>query len=152
VIFYHQRLFGAILCLAQHPAPPSPCLQRNTLLSARMANECRKFFPASQFLRKADNKCFGVCVVNYSLFSSFQKEQSSWMPLRRRKKLQVISLVTNITVQPTKYVYIKSTTVYVPSSELGLSQLLSRQLVCPSPQNRGGAHSPAGDGLGESQF
>ncbi len=26
------------------------------------------------------------------MFSSFQKEQSSWMPLRRRKKLQVISL------------------------------------------------------------
>ena len=53
----------------------------------------------------------------------------------------------------TKYVYIRSTTVYVPSSELGLSQPLSRQRVCPSPQNRGGrAHSPAGEGLGESQF
>jgi hypothetical protein len=38
----------------------------------------------------------------------------------------------------TKYVYTKSTTVYVPSSELGLSQPLSRQQVCPSPQNRGG--------------
>jgi hypothetical protein len=52
-----------------------------------------------------------------------------------------------------KYAYIKSTTVYVPSSELGLSQPLSRQQVCPFPQNRGGAHSPAGEGLGEeSQF
>jgi hypothetical protein len=52
-------------------------------------------------------------------------------------------------LQPTKYVYIKSTTVYVPSSELGLSQPLSRQRVCPSPQNRGGGvHSPAGEGLG----
>jgi hypothetical protein len=52
------------------------------------------------------------------------------------------------------FVYIRSTTVYVPSSELGLSQPLSRQRVCPSPQNRGegGAHSPAGAGLGESQF
>jgi hypothetical protein len=30
----------------------------------------------------------------------------------------------------------------------------SRQRVCPSPQNRGGggAHSPAGEGLGESKF
>jgi hypothetical protein len=37
-----------------------------------------------------------------------------------------------------KYVYIKSTTLYVPSSELELSQPLSRQRVCPSPQNRGG--------------
>jgi hypothetical protein len=47
----------------------------------------------------------------------------------------------------------KSTTVYVPSSELGLSHPLSRQRVCPSPRSqRGGAHSPAGEGLGESQF
>jgi len=52
----------------------------------------------------------------------------------------------------TKYIYIKNTTVYVPSSELGLSQPLSRQRVCPSSQNRVGAHSPAGEGLGESQF
>ncbi len=51
---------------------------------------------------------------------------------------------------PTMYIYIKSTTVYVPSSELGLSHPLSRQRVCPSP-GRGG-HSPAGEGLGESQF
>jgi hypothetical protein len=46
------------------------------------------------------------------------------------------------------------TTVYVPSSELGLSHPLSRQRVCPSPRNQrgGGAHSLAGEGLGESQF
>ncbi len=36
-----------------------------------------------------------------------------------------------------KYLYIKIITVYVPSSELGLSQPLSRKLVCPYPQNRG---------------
>ncbi len=44
-------------------------------------------------------------------------------------------------------VYIKSTTVYVPSSELELSQPLSQQ-VCPSPQNRGGGggHTPRGVG------
>jgi hypothetical protein len=42
----------------------------------------------------------------------------------------------------TKYVYIKSTTVFIPSSELGLSQPLSRQRMCPSPQNRGeGGHT-----------
>jgi hypothetical protein len=36
----------------------------------------------------------------------------------------------------------KESTVYVPSSELGLSQPLSRQRVCPSPQNRGwGKHT-----------
>jgi hypothetical protein len=37
----------------------------------------------------------------------------------------------------TKSIYLKSTTVYVPSSELGLSHLLSRL---------------QGEGLGESQF
>ncbi len=44
----------------------------------------------------------------------------------------------------------------VPSLELGLSHPLSRQRVwlCPSPRNQrvGGAHSPAGEGLGDSQF
>jgi hypothetical protein len=39
------------------------------------------------------------------------------------------------------YICIKSTTVYVPSSELGLSQPLSRQRVCPSPPNRGVGHT-----------
>ncbi len=39
------------------------------------------------------------------------------------------------TVFRTKYIDIKSTTVYVPSLELGLSHTLSRQRVCPSPRN-----------------
>ncbi len=69
-----------------------------------------------------------------------------------------VDLWRKYTPLSTKYIYIKSTTVYVPLSELGLSQSqpLSRHLVCPSasPQKRGGgsAHSPAGAGLGESQF
>ncbi len=37
-----------------------------------------------------------------------------------------------------RIVYIKSTTVYVPSSELGLSQPLLRQRVCPSSIKGGG--------------
>jgi hypothetical protein len=41
----------------------------------------------------------------------------------------------------TKYIYTvpyrtHSTTVYVPSSELGLPHLLSRKRVCPSPRNQ----------------
>ncbi len=53
----------------------------------------------------------------------------------------------------TKYIYIKSTTVYFPSLELGLFHPLSRQRVCQSPRNQsGGAYSPAGEGLGESLF
>ncbi len=34
--------------------------------------------------------------------------------------------------------------MYVPSSELGLSQPLSRQRVFPSPQNRGEGHTRQG--------
>jgi hypothetical protein len=53
----------------------------------------------------------------------------------------------------TKYIYLQSTTVYVPSSELGLSHPLSRQRACPSLRTGGGgSFSPAGEGLGESQF
>ncbi len=71
-----------------------------------------------------------------------------------RHRLRIVSRGYSYGIaQGTKYVYIKSTIVYVPSSELGLSQPLSRQRVCPSPQNRWrGANSPAGEGLGESQF
>jgi hypothetical protein len=65
--------------------------------------------------------------------------------------LPVLSLVAFLYLYPTNsqstYSYIKSTTVYVHSSELGLSQPLSRQRVCPSPHNRGGG-APAGEGLG----
>jgi hypothetical protein len=42
--------------------------------------------------------------------------------------------------------------MYVPSSELGLSQPLPRQRVCPSPPEPGREPLPAGEGLGESQF
>ncbi len=41
----------------------------------------------------------------------------------------------------------ESATVYVPPSELGLSPA-----SWPFPPERGGAHSPAGEGLVESQF
>ncbi len=57
-------------------------------------------------------------------------------------------------LQPTKYLYIKSTK-YVPSPELGLSHPLSCQRVCPSPRNqRGGEGSTlaCGWGVGGSQF
>jgi hypothetical protein len=53
----------------------------------------------------------------------------------------------------TKYVYIKSTTVYVPSSELDSPNLSLAGECAPPPGTKGrGAHSPAGDGLGEPQF
>jgi hypothetical protein len=58
-------------------------------------------------------------------------------------------------LQRTKYLYIQSTTVYVPSSELELSHPLSPASVPlpPPPQyQRGRAQSPVGEGLGESQF
>jgi hypothetical protein len=68
-----------------------------------------------------------------------------WNPLDNRDNGAMVFCRDKIGqyVKHTKYVYIKSTTVYVPSSELGLSQPLSRQRVCPSPQNRvwGGGHT-----------
>ncbi len=48
----------------------------------------------------------------------------------------------------TQYMYIKSTTVYVPSPELGLSHRLSRQRVCPSPQNQRRGALACGLGVG----
>jgi len=53
----------------------------------------------------------------------------------------------------TKYIYLQSTTVYVPSSELqGLSPPLSRQRVCPSHRNQrgGGGHTRLWDRGGGS--
>jgi len=44
-------------------------------------------------------------------------------------------------VRTTKYLYLQSTTVHVPSSELGLPQPLSRKRVCPPPRTKEwGAH------------
>jgi hypothetical protein len=48
-------------------------------------------------------------------------------------------------------IYIKHHSI-CPSSELGLPQPLSRQRVCPSPPPQTIPYSPAGEGLGESQF
>ncbi len=45
----------------------------------------------------------------------------------------------------TKYIYTKSTTVSVPSSELGPPPPLPQTSV--SPRNQGGTHSPAGEGV-----
>ncbi len=43
--------------------------------------------------------------------------------------------------------------MYVPSSEYRLSRPLSLKRVCPPPRNqRVGAHSPAGEGVGEFKF
>ncbi len=39
---------------------------------------------------------------------------------------QIFTVLKAVIALPTKYVYIKRTTEYVPSSELGLSQPLSR--------------------------
>jgi hypothetical protein len=50
-------------------------------------------------------------------------------------------------------IYKEYHSVYVPSLELGLSHPHSRQRDAPPPRTKGrGAHSPAGEGLGESQF
>ncbi len=52
------------------------------------------------------------------------------------------------------HLYIKSTTSLCPLVGFGKPQPLSRMRVCPSPPEPkvGGAHSPASEGVGESQF
>ncbi len=53
----------------------------------------------------------------------------------------------------TKYVHIKSTTVYAPRRNWDSPQPPTRRVVCPSPLFLGGGeHSLARKGLGESQF
>jgi hypothetical protein len=44
-------------------------------------------------------------------------------------------------IDSTKYIYIQSTTVCVPLSELVLSHPLFRQRMCPSPRRGGGGHT-----------
>jgi len=68
--------------------------------------------------------------------------------------------VHRLETAPTKYIDIKSTTVYVPSSELGLSHPSLASECAPPPGTKwgegGGVHVGhtrlAGEGLGESQF
>ncbi len=93
----------------------------------------------------------GCTYIVQCTFSNVKRKGGPWLLLLSFKSAPPPHLMD----ESTKYVYIKSSTGYVPSSELGPSQPLSRQRVCPSPQNRGGGghmHSPAVVGLGESQF
>ncbi len=55
--------------------------------------------------------------------------------------------------QPTKYVYLKSTTVYVPRRNWDSPNPFLASECAPPPRIGGrGAHSPAVEGVGESQF
>ncbi len=66
---------------------------------------------------------------------------------------QVISLSQTSCVSPTKYIYLQSTTVSVPSSELGLSHpALSPASVLLPPNQRGGGHTCQRARGGESQI
>ncbi len=92
-----------------------------------------------------------ILIFFWAVFSEFKQTQI----YRIHEECSSLSFALTVALhKATKYIHIKSTTVYVPSSELGLSHPLSRQRVCPSPRNQrgGGAHSCAGEGLGESQF
>ncbi len=86
-----------------------------------------------------------ICVVS-SVFRDRQSEK------RRLDRMHCYSL----TLSPTKYMYTLTTTVSVPSSELGPPPLpLTKTIVECAPRNLegGGTHSPAGEGVkGGSQF
>ncbi len=77
-----------------------------------------------------------------------------WWPGRQQEYLSYLPYQLKYrTVQNTKYLYVRVPQCMSPRQNIGVSQPLSRQRVCPCSQNRGGgAHSPAGEGLGDSQF
>ncbi len=69
--------------------------------------------------------------------------------------LPFIHSLHQLSTYTTKYVNIKSTTVYVPSSELGLFNappLSPASAPPPEPKRGGHTRLCAGEGLGESQF
>jgi hypothetical protein len=86
---------------------------------------------------------FWVEIINVLFFQIIRF--SSEKPITGVFHLHKLFHAKHFTGHTTKYIYIKSTTVYVPSSELGLSHPLS-------PRNQREAHSPGGKGSGESQF
>jgi hypothetical protein len=73
----------------------------------------------------------------------------SWREMGREYSMKTTG--KNYWAYTTKYLY-QSTTVFVPSPELGLPQPLSPWRVCPPQPKGGGAHSHAVGGLVESQF
>ncbi len=91
---------------------------------------------------------------------SLEHTKKNWITLRMIGRASLTS--TGARMQPrvrgqslkmpaTKYIYTKSNTVFVPSSELGRLHLLSRKRVCPPWNQRGkGTHSPAREGVRES--
>ncbi len=70
----------------------------------------------------------------------------------------IVKQRVSISFEQRRSIYTQSTIVYVLLSEMGPPgpHPLSRRRVCPSPRNQktkmGGTHSPAGEGVRESQF
>jgi hypothetical protein len=62
----------------------------------------------------------------------------------------------SLTLHHKVHIHLEYCTVYVPSLELGpleTTPIPSPRSECAlPPEPKGGAHSPAGEGLGESQF
>ncbi len=62
------------------------------------------------------------------------------MKRKKRNTMKEVFVKRGVSGQST-YAYIKSTTLCVPSSEMGLSKPLSRQRVWPSPPEPGRGHN-----------
>jgi hypothetical protein len=61
--------------------------------------------------------------------------------IRKAKNIMTTFIYFVCRTTPTKYLYIQSTTGFVPSSESGLSQPLSRERVYPPPGPKGGGYT-----------
>jgi hypothetical protein len=84
-----------------------------------------------------DSTCISKQYVNGHWFYVYRSQQENCHLLSSVycKNVSPVEKIKTFLGESTKYTNIKSTTVYVPSSELGLSHPLSRQRVCPSLQN-----------------
>ncbi len=95
----------------------------------------------STYSHEADNSGKSVLVAVVSVRAGY----NVWQCRHFHHDLEFL-----IRVNTTKYIYTQSTTVYIPSLELGPPHPFSRKQVCSSPRNkRGVTHSPAGEGVGD---
>jgi hypothetical protein len=82
--------------------------------------------------------------LQYNLYGIISLRPTWLLPFAASKASILKTQYMLLYMGPKKCIYIKSTTVYAPSSEWGLSHPLSRQRVCPSPRDqRGGGGSLA---------
>ncbi len=86
-IFYHHRLVVANFCVLRRSCPTHFSANEYTFV-CQDGKLMPDYFPASQFLRKADN-CFSVCIIIYSMGSTVHSHQSTSQPFNHSTGQQI---------------------------------------------------------------